>query len=187
MTIGIVSNAFGSGQAGLRVRSGAFAHQSPHATIVIVAIAAPIFVFLAFVIAQTALTFIAERVMDTAVAASARQVQSDRAGAAQLTAADIRGAFCARLPVFMNCSGKRLHLDIRSYGSIAEIGPGRPPNGTEPENVKAHYDLGTLGDFVVIRAYYRWNSRPIYRWLFSHRSPAPASYLRAFAVFKKSS
>ena len=185
MAIGVVSGVIESGHAGLRVRLDTFRHESPRHTVVMAAIAAPIFVFLAFVIAQTALTFIAERVMDAAVTATVRQIQTDPVRAAQHTPAEIRSTFCCHLPVFMDCGSQRLQIDIRSYDSIAGIDPGRPPNGTGPNNTEALYDFGGRGDFIVIRAYYRWNSWPIYRRLFSRRSPSPASYLSAFAVFKK--
>lgn len=185
MTIGIVSGAFESSQAGLRAGLDSLRHESPRHTITVVAIAAPVFAFLAFVIAQTALTFFAERTMDAAMAATVRQVQSDPLDAVRLTPARIRSIFCGHLPVFMDCSGERLHLDIRSYGSIAEIDPGRPPKESEPEHTETLYDLGGPDDFVVIRAYHRWSGQPIYRRLFSRQSPSPASYLSAFAVFKK--
>ena len=169
----------------LRAQSGALRHDSRHGTIVVVAVAVPIFAFLAFVIAQTALTFIAERVINDAVAATVRQVQTDPNRAAQATPAQFRSSFCGHLPVFMDCSGARLHLDIHSYGSIAEIDPGRPPTESQIENAETHYDFGGPEDFVVIRAYYRWSARPIYRRLFSRQSSLPVSYLSAFAVFKK--
>jgi hypothetical protein len=136
VTISVVSSVFESSHGGPRVKFGAFRRESPHGTILAVAIALPIFAFLAFVIARTALTFIAERDMNTAVAATARQIQSNPVGAAQLTPSQIRSGSCRHLPVFMDCSGARLHLDIRSYASIAELNPGRPPNGSERENAQ---------------------------------------------------
>jgi Flp pilus assembly protein TadG len=185
VAIDVVSGVFEGSHAGPRVRLDDFRHKSPRDTVVMVTIAAPVFVLLAFVIAQTTLTFIAERVMEAAVTATVRQIQTDPIRAAQLTQAEVRGAFCGRLPIFMDCGSQRLRLDIRSYGSIAGINPGRPPNGTEPNNAETPYNLGNLGDFVFIRAYYRWNRWPIYRLLFSRQSPSPASYVSAFAVFKK--
>ncbi len=185
MTSGVVWNAFENSQVGPRLRPGVFRHPSlPHA-IAVLAIAAPIFAFLAFVIAQTALTFLAERVMDSALAATARQIETASGNAKGLTPAGIRSGFCSRLAIFMSCSNERLHLDIRSYGSIAEIDPGRLPKKDEADNGETHFDPGGPDDFVVIRASYRWSGQPIYRRLFARQSPAPASYLSAFAVFKK--
>ena len=188
MTISIVSSAFESSDEGLRAKFGAFRHESPHGAIIAIAIAVPIFAFLAFVIARTTLTFIAEQNMNAAVAATARQIQSDPDGVAQFTPSQIRGRFCGHLPVFMDCSGARLHLDIRSFASIAEIDPGQPPKRTGRENAETLYNLDSPGgpdNFVVVRAYYRWSGQPIYQRLFSRHSSSPTSYLSAFAVFKK--
>ena len=69
------------------------------------AIIAPIFFFLMFVIAETALVFIAEQVMDNAVFETARLIRTGRVQAAAMCKADFTTQVCDRMSVFVNCSG----------------------------------------------------------------------------------
>jgi len=185
VTISIVSDSLESSREGLRAGPGALRHELWHGTLVAIAVAVPVFAFLAFIIAQTALTFIAERAINGAVAATVLQVQTDPDRAAQFTPAQIRGGFCGHLPVFMDCSDMRLHLDIHSYGAIAAIDSGRLRKESETESAEAHYDFGGPEDIVVIRANYRWSTPSIYRQLFSHQPSTPVSHVSAFAFFRK--
>ena len=72
------------------------------------AIIAPIFFFLMFVIAETALVFIAEQVMDNAVFETARLIRTGQVQTADMSKADFRTKVCNRVSVFINCSGSQL-------------------------------------------------------------------------------
>jgi Flp pilus assembly protein TadG len=69
------------------------------------AIIAPVFFFLMFVIAETALVFVAEQVMDNAVFETARLIRTGQAQNADMSSDDFKNEVCARVEIFVDCSG----------------------------------------------------------------------------------
>src|SRR5262245_2813343 len=79
------------------------------------AIIAPIFFFLMFVIAETALIFIAEQVMDNAVFESARLIRTGQVQTANMSQTDFRNNVCNRMSVFINCNSSNFYMDVKKY------------------------------------------------------------------------
>jgi Flp pilus assembly protein TadG len=119
------------------------------------AVIAPVFFFLLFVIAETALVFIAEQVMDNAVFETARLI---RTGQAQtMSKADFTTQVCNRMSVFVNCSSSGFFIDVKSYASFAAMSTSNPTidtdgNFTDPQSFIA----GNANDIVLVRVYYQW-------------------------------
>ncbi len=124
------------------------------------AIIAPVFFFLMFVIAETALVFIAEQVMENAVFETARLIRTGQAQNANMSQADFKAEVCARASVFINCDGGDFYLDVRSFDTFQEVEFTKPvdedDNFTEPA-----FDIGEKESIVVVRTYYQWPINPV--------------------------
>lgn len=121
------------------------------------AVIAPVFFFLMFVIAETALVFIAEQVMDNAVFESARLIRTGQAQAASMSKADFTTQVCNRVSVFINCSSTGFFLDVKSYATFGDMSTSNPTidtngNFTDPQQFIA----GNANDIVMVRVYYQW-------------------------------
>ena len=96
------------------------------------AIVSPIFFFLLFVIAETALVFIAEQVMDNAVFETARMIRTGQAQTgtwntdpdatpAAMTPAEFEAAVCARMSVFVDCASSTFYLHVKSFPTYDDM------------------------------------------------------------------
>ncbi len=134
------------------------------ATAVEFAIIAPIFFFLVFLIAETAMIFIAEQVLDNAVYESARLVRTGQAQKSQMSQADIRADLCSRMSVFIECEdgNPNFYLDVKSYESFADMNLGEPLDDEEKFESEGAYDFGDEREIVVVRAYYQWPVNKIF-------------------------
>jgi Flp pilus assembly protein TadG len=138
------------------------------------AIIAPLFFFLMFVIAETAMIFIAEQVMDNALLETTRLVRTgqaqsgtwpnpdDEAAPHPMTAAEFKDAVCGRMSVFVDCSGSDFYLDMASYDSFAEMNTTAPVAEDETFQTPGTFEFGGPGDIVVVRAYYQWPTSRIF-------------------------
>jgi Flp pilus assembly protein TadG len=126
------------------------------------AIVAPIFFFLMFVIAETALIFVAEQVMDNAVFESARLVRTGQAQLASMTKPQFKTDVCNRMSVFINCNSANFYLDVKSYPTFAAMVTTPPVNPDQTFQDDGTYDFGDPNDIVVVRAYYKWPTNKIF-------------------------
>ena len=102
---------------------------------------APIFFFLMFVIAETALVFIAEQVMDNAVFETARLVRTGQAQTANMTKERVQderlrphvGIHQLRRP------NPNFYLDVKSYASFGDMDLGKPID--DDDTFKAEGDI----------------------------------------------
>jgi Flp pilus assembly protein TadG len=124
------------------------------------AIIAPIFFFLMFVIAETALLLIAEQVMDNAVFETARLIRTGQVQQASMSEADFKTQVCNRMSVFINCTGN-FFLDVKSYTTFASMDTSRPLNADLTFKNPGAFAFGSANDIVVVRAYYQWPTRRV--------------------------
>ncbi len=125
------------------------------------AIIAPVFFFLMFVIAETALVFVAEQIMDNAVFETARLI---RTGQAQnMSDADFTNEVCNRVSVFVDCESASFFLDVKSYPTFDSMNPSAKPvdDDGEYEDAGDGFGFGLASEIVVVRAYYQWPLNPL--------------------------
>jgi Flp pilus assembly protein TadG len=120
------------------------------------AVIAPVFFFLMFVIAETALVFIAEQVMDNAVFETARLIRTGQA--VSMSKSDFTTQVCNRMSVFVNCTSPGFFIDVKSYpGGFSTMSTTNPTidadgNFTDTQN----FDVGTASTIMMVRVYYQW-------------------------------
>jgi Flp pilus assembly protein TadG len=155
------------------------------------AIIAPVFFFLMFVIAETALVFIAEQVMDNAVFETARLIRTGQVDNADMSEADFKDEVCDRMSVFVDCSGDDFYLEVKSFGEgdafddLAAAADAEPVDDDGEFEDPDAFDFGDANDIVLMRAYYQWPTRTIF-WGQQLSSPGlSGKYLiGSFAAFK---
>jgi Flp pilus assembly protein TadG len=157
---------------------------------------APIFFFLMFVIAETAVLFVAEQVMDNAVFESARLIRTGQAqkgtwpnpntdaAPAPMTKADFKADVCARLAVFIDCDSPNFYLDVKSYPNFSAMALGRPVKDDETFEDEGAYAFGGSGDIVVVRAYYQWPATKILGDLSLKNMDNGKRLIGSFAAFR---
>jgi hypothetical protein len=177
-------------------RASAFRRNQDGSLAVEFAIIAPIFFFLMFVIAETALIFIAEQVMDNAVFEAARLVRTGQAqkgtwpnpdpdaDPAPMTKADFREDVCRRMRVFIDCDSADFYLDVRSYDNFAAMNIAKPLDDDEAFTDEGNYDFGDPTDIVVVRAYYQWPTNRIYGNLSMKNMENGKRLIGSFAAFR---
>jgi Flp pilus assembly protein TadG len=149
------------------------------------AIIAPIFFFLMFVIAETALVFVAEQVMDNAVFETARLIRTGQAqGPPAMSQADFKNAVCARASVFINCSSSSFYLDVKSYATFGDMIVSNPIDSDENFTDAGTYDYGSASDIVVVRAYYQWPTNQIFGSLSLKNLSNGKRLIGSFAAFR---
>jgi Flp pilus assembly protein TadG len=148
------------------------------------AIIAPLFFFLMFVIAETALIFIAEQVMDNAVFETARMVRTGQVQNGGWSDADFRDEICGRMSVFVDCNGSDFFLEVKSYDSFAEIDTTAPIDDDEGFEEPTAFEFGTAGSIVVVRAYYQWPTHPIFGALSLQNMENGKRLIGSFAAFR---
>jgi Flp pilus assembly protein TadG len=150
------------------------------------AVIAPIFFFLMFVIAETALLFIAEQVMDNAVFETARLIRTGQAQIGDMTPEEFEDEVCDRMAVFVDCSGGAFYLGVDSYDTFDEMvtaQPVDPDDGTTFE-AAATFDFGEPNDIVVVRAYYQWPMSPVMGFQWRNSLPNGKRLIGSFAAFR---
>lgn len=159
------------------------------------AIISPIFFFLMFVIAETALVFIAEQVMDNAVFETTRMIRTGQvqtgtwntdpeATPAPMTPAQFKTAVCAKMSVFIDCNSPNFYLDVKSYGTFGAVNTSQPleDDGTTFKAPGA-FQFGQPNDIVVVRAYYQWPTSPIFGNLTLKNMANGKRLIGSFAAF----
>jgi len=148
------------------------------------AIIAPIFFFLMFVIAETALVFIAEQVMDNAVFETARLIRTGQVQKAHMSQADFRQQVCNRMSVFINCGSPNFYLDVKSYDTFAAMQFGQPTKPDNTFNAEGTYNFGAESKIVVMRAYYQWPTNKIFGSLSLQNMSNGKRLIGSFAAFR---
>ena len=160
------------------------------------ALIAPMFFFLMFVIAETAMVFIAEQVMDNALLEAARLVRTGQAqkgtwpnpdpNAAPhpMTQEEFQETVCAGMAVFIDCSGDDFYLDVKSYDSFADMDTAPPIDADEKFQTAAGFDFGGANAIVVVRAYYQWPTNNIFGSLSLKNLSNGKRLIGSFAAFR---
>jgi Flp pilus assembly protein TadG len=148
------------------------------------AIIAPVFFFLMFVIAETALVFVAEQVMDNAVFETARLIRTGQAQDSGMTQDQFKTEVCTRSSVFINCSGSNFYLDVKSYATFESMTMTDPVDQNENFNDPGTFDFGTANSIVVVRAYYQWPTNKIFGSLSLKNLSNGKRLIGSFAAFK---
>jgi Flp pilus assembly protein TadG len=145
---------------------------------------APIFFFLIFVIAETALVFIAEHVMDNAVHETARLIRTGQVQSASMSEEDFEAEVCSRMSVFVECSGSDFFLDVKSYDDFASMdlaAPVEPDNDFVPAGT---FEFAGESDIVVVRAYYQWPTNRIFGSMSLQNLSNGKRLIGSFAAFR---
>lgn len=148
------------------------------------AIIAPVFFFLMFVIAETALVFIAEQVLDNAVFETARLIRTGQVQEAAMTKEDFEDEVCARVSVFINCSGANFYLDVKSYATFGDMEVGNPIDENEEFEDSGTFAFGEANDIVVVRAYYQWPTNTIFGGLSLKNLSNGRRLIGSFSAFR---
>ncbi len=162
------------------------------------AIISPVFFFLMFVIAETAMIFIAEQVMDNALFESARLVRTGQAQKGTwpnpdpeaephpMTEAEFKDSVCGRMAAFIDCAGSsNFYLDVKSYDSFAEVETGSPVNDEDSTfQSPGAFEFGGANSIVVVRAYYQWPTNVIFGSLSLQNLGNGKRLIGSFAAFR---
>ncbi len=166
--------------------AGRSARGESGSVIVEFALIAPMFFFLMFVIAETALVFIAEQVMDNAVFEAARLIRTGQAQNASppMTKAGFKTEVCNRISVFIDCSSADFYLDVRSFATFGELEFGKPVDDEDEYEDEGQYIAGGPDDIVVVRAYYQWKTNKIFGALSLQNLSNGKRLIGSFAAFR---
>jgi hypothetical protein len=151
------------------------------------ALIAPMFFFLMFVIAETALVFIAEQVLDNAVFESARLIRTGQAQnwePSPLTKATFKLEVCNRVSVFIDCGSTDFYLDVRSFDTFGGLEFGKPVDEEDEYEDEGQYIAGGPESIVVVRAYYQWPTNKIFGALSLQNLNNGKRLIGSFAAFR---
>lgn len=149
------------------------------------AIIAPVFFFLMFVIAETALVFIAEQVLDNAVFETARLIRTGQVQDAAMTKEDFTDEVCSRVSVFINCDSANFFLDVESFATFGDMEMDNPvdPDTNEFDDAGT-FAFGDANDIVVVRAYYQWPTNTIFGGLSLKNLSNGRRLIGSFSAFR---
>ncbi len=147
------------------------------------AIVAPLFFFLMFVIAETALVFVAEQVLDNAVFETSRLIRTGQAQQGGMSAADFKNAVCDRISVFIDCTGSDFYLQVKHYKTFADMTVAKPVDDEDKFKDPGTIDYGSANEIVVVRAYYQWPTNPIFGSLSLKNLSNGKRLIGSFAAF----
>jgi Flp pilus assembly protein TadG len=148
------------------------------------AIIAPVFFFLMFVIAETALVFVAEQVMDNAVFETARLIRTGQAQNSDMSSDDFKNEVCARVDIFVDCSGADFYLDVKSYPTFDSMELTQPTDENDDFDDPGAFDFGAESEIVVVRAYYQWPTNAIFGGLSLKNLSNGKRLIGSFAAFR---
>jgi len=148
------------------------------------ALISPAFFFLVFVIIETGLMFVAEEVLDNSVASVARMVRVGQVQSDGLTEEQFKYLVCKDAEVFLDCQSPDFFVDIKTYGQFADAGLGTPVDDDGEFVDEGDYNFGGPNDVVVLRAYYRWKTNPIFGDLTLSNIAGSKRLLGSFATFR---
>jgi len=164
--------------------AGRSARGESGSVIVEFALIAPMFFFLMFVIAETALVFIAEQVMDNAVFETARLIRTGQAQNGGMTKEGFKTQVCNRIAVFIDCDSADFYLDVRSFATFADMEFGVPVDDEDEYEDQGQYIAGGPDDIVVVRVYYQWPTNKIFGALSLQNLSNGKRLIGSFAAFR---
>ena len=97
----------------------------------------------------------AAQVLETAVQAAARLIQTGQAQNGSYTAAQFKTDVCSRITTMFNCVGG-LTVDVQSYPSFGAVNVASPIDASKNFTNPSNYNPGSAGDIVVVRVFYQW-------------------------------
>jgi hypothetical protein len=152
------------------------------------ALVAPAFFFLMFVIAETALVFIAEQVMDNAVFETARLIRTGQVQNGGMSADEFKDEVCGRMSVFIECDSDDFYLDVKSYDSFDDMNEalenGVPLDEDEKFESAGAFDFGEESEIVIVRAYYQWPTNKIFGQMSLQNLSNGKRLIGTFAAFR---
>jgi Flp pilus assembly protein TadG len=149
------------------------------------ALISPAFFFLIFVILETGLMFVAEEVLDNSVATVARMVRVGQIQNDGLTKDEFKALLCNKADVFINCnSSSDFFVDVKTYGDFADAGLGSPVDENGDFVDEGDFAFGGPNDVVVVRAYYKWKTNPIFGDLSLANLAGGKRLIGSFATFR---
>lgn len=148
------------------------------------AIIAPVFFFLMFVIAETALVFIAEQVMDNAVFETSRLIRTGQVQIAGMSQEDFKDEVCDRVTVFVNCNSADFFLDVDSYPTFDSMVMDQPIDDDEDFEDPGTFAFGNANEIVVVRAYYQWPTNAVFGSLSLKNLNNGKRLIGSFAAFR---
>jgi Flp pilus assembly protein TadG len=150
------------------------------------AVIAPVFFFLMFVIAETALVFIAEQVMDNAVFETARLIRTGQVQGTMSTE-EFQTEVCNRMSVFVDCDGGDFYLEVKAFGGFEELKNSMNASPTDEEEEfkdPGAFDFGEPSEVVLVRAYYQWPTNAIFGSLSLKNMANGKRLIGSFAAFR---
>lgn len=113
------------------------------------------FLALLFAIMETAVVFLADQTLETAVADSARLIMTGQAQKQKFDQQTFKNSLCSRVYALFDCQNGII-IDVRTAKSFGDASAAKPldSNGNLANNFT--YDPGVAGDIVVVRVMYQW-------------------------------
>ena len=179
-----IRNSFRAAFRAVRLRRRRLGRDERGSTAVEFAVIAPIFFFLMFVIAETALVFIAEQVMDNAVFETARLIRAGQVQDPVWSETQFRTEVCNRVAVFMNCAGANFYLEVKSYDDFADMDIEPPVDDEDNFEDPDAFDFGDQSSIVVVRAYYQWPTNTIFGVMSLKNLSNGKRLIGSFAAFR---
>jgi len=126
------------------------------------AFVAPAFFFLIFVIAQTALVFLSEQILDNAVYDAARLIRTGQAQTGGFTTAQFKADVCNQMTALIDCDDGYFYMDVKSYSTFGEMNVADPLDKDDKFPKESDFDFGSANQIVVVRAYYQMWTAPLF-------------------------
>jgi Flp pilus assembly protein TadG len=113
------------------------------------------FLFMLFAIAEIAFVFVLDSVLENAVIETGRLVRTGQASAQGFTADTFKERMCARMNIFAAGCLSKVHVDVRSVASYANLSAPDPLQGGGFSTSGLNYQNGQPGSLMLARAWYR--------------------------------
>jgi Flp pilus assembly protein TadG len=116
------------------------------------------FLALVFAILETAMVFLANQTMETAVADASRLIMTGQAKAGNFDKAKFKEEICKRIVALFDCPGG-IEVDVQTYQNFASANTSKPLDADGKLKTNFVYQPGCPGEIVVVRAMYLY---PVY-------------------------
>ncbi|MBO0662393.1 pilus assembly protein [Jiella sp. MQZ9-1] len=122
-------------------------------TIEFAILAFPFFVLM-LILLETATTFMAELVMDRAVAKIGREVRTGQITEAEMNEAAFKQKLCDEVNFLFDCS--KLQIDLKTYTSFGDVPTSVPMKDGDIDSSGFSYSTPSGGKITALKAYYKW-------------------------------
>jgi Flp pilus assembly protein TadG len=113
------------------------------------------FLALLFAIMETAVVFLADQTLETAVADSARLIMTGQAQKQKFDQQAFKNSLCSRIYALFDCQGG-IMIDVRTATSFSAANTRKPVDADGKLVNDFTYDPGKANDIVVVRVMYQW-------------------------------